>query len=57
MTKKDAGIGAAILGFYAAIKISVRRGYNPEDVYAVVKAFLDENPEHYDPSHDKIKRE
>ena len=57
MAENSGSVGAAILGFYAAIKICVRRGYSPEDVYAVVKKFLDENPEHYAPEHDKIKRE
>jgi len=57
VAENSGSVGAAILGFYAAIKICVRRGYSPEDVYAVVKKFLDENPEHYAPEHDKIKRE
>lgn len=57
MGQQETSVGAAILGFYAAIKICVRRGYSPEDVYAVVKKFLDENPEHYAPEHDKIKSE
>lgn len=55
--ENDTNIGAAILGFYAAIKICVRKGHDPADVYRVVKQFLDDNPEHYKPEHDKLKKD
>jgi len=30
--------GAAIIGFYGAIKICLRDGYDPEDVFRIVLA-------------------
>lgn len=41
VTVKD-NVGAAILGFYGAIKICLRDGYDPEKVFRLVQNFLQE---------------
>ncbi len=38
----DSGIGAAALGFYAAIKICLREEYNPQAVFDLMLAFVKE---------------
>lgn len=35
-------IGGAILGFFGAIKICEREGYEPKDVFGIVLRFIEE---------------
>lgn len=39
--KEQTDLSASILGFYGAIKLAIKAGHNPDDVFKIVKDFLE----------------
>lgn len=39
--KTQTHLGASILGFYAAIKLAIKAGHRPDDLFFIVKRFVE----------------